>query len=56
MRATDVLDITHGRYTIEDSGVLVPAPSDDPDRIIQPGQAPGNGALMRPGRSTVQSN
>jgi hypothetical protein len=49
MRATEVLDITHGRYTIEDSGVPVPAENNEPDRIIEPGQEPGNGALIRTG-------
>jgi hypothetical protein len=36
MRATEVLDITHGRYTIEDSGVPVPAENNEPDRVIEP--------------------
>lgn len=48
MRATAVLNVTHGRYNLEDDGPPLPGP-DDSDRIILPGLEPENGAVINTG-------
>jgi hypothetical protein len=48
VRATAVLDVTYGRYNIEDDGPPMPG-DDDSDRVIQPGVTPEGGAVVNTG-------